>query len=858
MSDDADSPASANAESATDSAAPRTVEAFAELSGAAQERIDQACDDFEAAWQTVVNRPDQNTAPLAGWPSVSPFVSRLNRDERAAALHELIPIDIAYRRRSGAPISLAEYSAFTELDADWLAQVVLNPDGETRRVNIVSEPVSEPPKSPAPTQLGDYEILEPLGQGGMGTVYRARHRRMDRIVAIKVLPTSTARDPHVANRFRREIRAVARLSHPHIVAAHDAGEDNGVLYLVMECIDGLDLSTWVRRHGPLSVADAVECLAQAADGMDYAHQQGIVHRDIKPSNLLMSRETSRRSRETSDGSHASLDRTLTSSATGELAGLHIKVLDLGLARIDSEMPSPEMTAVTRSGMIFGTAEYMSPEQAMNVRSADQRSDIYSLGCTLYFLLTGRSVVKGETYMEMVMAHQLLMLPSLTATRHDVPDELEQIFRRMTAKKPEQRFASMAEVRDALRAIPRERLSLGAFRPGEAFSFSLEQTAELTKGEENEELKIPKFRQTVVLQTLTRWSSLRSKQRIALIALSVALLLLAIWLSPLIDFARTKSVSRTPPTPLGFPVTAAVAQQTQREWAKYLGMETSQQNSIGMTLVLIPPGEFIMGTTEAEFETLATHIPNADEHALVRNEMPSQRVRLERPFWIGQSEVTIAQFRQFVEDSGYITEAEKDSGYGVVNGQWELRPGFHWNNTGEQSLTDNHPASNLSWNDANAFCEWLGQRETKQLRRPVVYRLPTEAEWEFACRAGTDSLWPFGTDSESLVEYAITFSNSNNRHSSVMSKKPNPFGLFDMLGNESEWCSDLFAPYSLLGLSTNVLINPTGPRQGQGGLNDRVQRGGSFGFQPHRQRSAFREARNASSPQHGSLRVVRDE
>ena len=114
---------------------------------------------------------------------------------------------------------------------------------------------------------------------------------MDRIVAIKVLPTSTAHDQHVANRFRREIRAVARLSHPHIVAAHDAGEDNGVLYLVMECIDGLDLSTWVRRHGPLSVADAVECLAQAADGMDYAHQQGIVHRDIKPSNLLMSRET---------------------------------------------------------------------------------------------------------------------------------------------------------------------------------------------------------------------------------------------------------------------------------------------------------------------------------------------------------------------------------------------------------------------------------------------------------------------------------------------------------------------------------------------------------------------------------------
>ena len=839
MSDDAHSTADA------DPAAPRTVHAFAELSGEAQGRIDQACDDFEAAWQTVVNRPDRNTAPPAGWPNLAQFVIQFNGGERAAALHELIPIDIAYRRRNGAPISLAEYLPFTELDSDWLAHVVLNPDGETRRVNLVSEAVSEPPKSPQPTQLGDYEILEPLGQGGMGTVYRARHRRMDRIVAIKVLPTLTAHDQHVANRFRREIRAVARLSHPHIVAAHDAGEDNGVLYLVMECIDGLDLSTWVRRHGPLSVADAVECLAQAADGMDYAHQQGIVHRDIKPSNLLMSRETRVQSPEQDKGTANSR--------------LHIKVLDLGLARIDAELPSSEMTAVTRSGMIFGTAEYMSPEQAMNVRSADQRSDIYSLGCTLFFLLTGRSVVKGETYMEMVMAHQLLMLPSLNGTRHDVPDELEQIFRRMTAKKPEQRFASMAEVRDALQAIPRDRFVTGVLRPDEAFTFSLDQTAELTKGEEKAESKNPKLLQAGALQrgaTLSqRWSLLGLRQRVALITLSIALLLVAIWSLKLIDFARTHSVPLTSPAPLGFPASEAVVQQTQREWAKHLGVEISQQNSIGMTLMLIPPGEFTMGTTEAEFERLAALIPNADEHAHVRNEMPSHRVRLERPFWIGQSEVTIAQFRQFVDDSGYITEAEKTSGYGVVDGQWEQRPGFHWNNTGEQSLTEKHPASNLSWNDANAFCEWLSQRETKQQRRPVAYRLPTEAEWEFACRAGTDSLWPFGTDPALLTEHAVTSSNSNYRHSPVMSKKWNRFGLFDMLGNESEWCSDGFAPYES---TTNVVMNPTGPRQSQTGSIDRVQRGGSFGFQPHRQRSAFREARSPSSPQHGSLRVVRDE
>ncbi len=349
-----------------DSNSPQTAPAFAELSGKAQERIDQACDEFEAAWQAVVTRPDQSTVPPDGWPALAHCLANLTGGERTAALRELVPIDVSYRRRCGAPVTIADYARFSDLDAEWLSQVVLNPDGETRRIHRVSEPPlppspranaepirlddyverltesgvldsesierelsSLPPdqhttdelgqrlialglltpfqhaslmqSSPLRLVLGDYVLLSPLGQGGMGTVYRARHQRMDRIVAVKVLPRSTAHEPHVANRFRREIRAVARLSHPHIVAAHDAGEDDGVMYLVMECIDGLDLSTWVRRHGPLSVADAVECIAQAADGMEYAHQQGIIHRDIKPSNLLMQRaDDRRRSRETSD------------------------------------------------------------------------------------------------------------------------------------------------------------------------------------------------------------------------------------------------------------------------------------------------------------------------------------------------------------------------------------------------------------------------------------------------------------------------------------------------------------------------------------------------------------------------------
>ncbi len=523
-------------------------------------------------------------------------------------------------------------------------------------------------------------------------------------------------------------------------------------------------------------------------------------------------------------------------------------------------------------MIFGTAEYMSPEQAMNVRSADQRSDIYSLGCTLFFLLTGRPVVAGETYMEMVMAHQLLTLPSLATARTDVPAELEHIFRRMTTKKPEDRFASMREVRDALCAIPRDRLParndstrIEHSLPGVATQWIPSEHAtddEISRrGAEIAEDVTASHSTSKPLRSLRLCvksfkSFVRTRPiRAMLAAVVMGLLMLAAWQftppgnSPHRDENPEEQVAQ----PLLFPASEQTVQATQRAWAKHLDVQTSRPNSIGLTMILIPPGEFTMGTTEADFKTLSALIPNTDELNTVNNERPPRHVRLRKPFWIGQTEITVGQFRQFADDTGHKTDAEKSAGYGVVNDQWVLQSGFSWRNTGEQPLTDEHPASNLSWNDAVALCEWLTSRESNG-GKSAKYRLPTEAEWEYACRAGADTPWFFGSDPTRLADYAITNTNASNRHHPVKSRQPNPFGLFDLYGNESEWCQDFVAPYTV---NDSELLDPTGPSNPYPGVGtERVQRGGSFNFPFHRQRSAARDGCSPDAPRHGGVRVLR--
>jgi WD40 repeat protein len=271
---------------------------------------------------------------------------------------------------------------------------------------------------PAPSQLREYRLLGKLGEGGMGAVYRALHTRLERVVALKVLAPERTADPDAVKRFQREMKAVGKLGHPHIVRATDAGEVDGTHFLVMEYVAGPDLARLVRAVGRLPVADACEAARQAAVGLHHAHQRGLVHRDVKPSNLLLSR-------------------------TGQ-----VKLLDLGLALL------PKATEGTTSeDLVLGTLDYLAPEQAERAHAVDRRADVYGLGCTLYHLLAGRVPYPDPPYqtpLEKIRAHAEAPVPSVRAARPEVPEKLAALLGRLLAKDPASRPASADEVAEALR------------------------------------------------------------------------------------------------------------------------------------------------------------------------------------------------------------------------------------------------------------------------------------------------------------------------------------------------------------------------------------------------------------------------
>jgi serine/threonine protein kinase len=262
--------------------------------------------------------------------------------------------------------------------------------------------------------IGRYAVLDKLGVGGMGMVFKAQHRRLKQVVALKILPPSLTRNPELVQRFHREAEMVAKLNHPNIVRAIDADDAGGTHFLVMEFVEGTNLSKLVRNRGVLSPAKALETMIQAAQGLAVAHEGGIIHRDIKPSNLMI-------------------------DATGV-----VKILDLGLARLTGE-DSPDGDALTLSGSLMGTVDYMSPEQAFDPRLADARSDIYSLGCTLYFLLTAAEPFRAPSLMQRLLAHRDQPAPSVRQRRPDVSVALERLFHKMVAKDPKDRPSSMAEL-----------------------------------------------------------------------------------------------------------------------------------------------------------------------------------------------------------------------------------------------------------------------------------------------------------------------------------------------------------------------------------------------------------------------------
>jgi len=268
--------------------------------------------------------------------------------------------------------------------------------------------------------LGRYLLLRKLGAGGMGAVYLARHTTLKRLVAVKVLAPALVDSPKAIARFHREMQIAAALDHPHIVRSYDAESVGDTHFLVMEHIDGADLEQVVEKLGPLPAPVACELVRQAADALEYARGRGVVHRDLKPANLLVLRR-------------------------GDVLERFVKVLDMGLARLANEREG----GLTGSGDVMGTPDYIAPEQIRDTRGADTRSDIFSLGCTLYRLLTARVPFPGASVIEKLTARLDRDAPRLSEALRGCPPALDAVVACMLARSPASRFQTPGEVADAL-------------------------------------------------------------------------------------------------------------------------------------------------------------------------------------------------------------------------------------------------------------------------------------------------------------------------------------------------------------------------------------------------------------------------
>jgi serine/threonine protein kinase len=277
--------------------------------------------------------------------------------------------------------------------------------------------------------LGPYVLIERLGSGGMGEVFKARHRRLHRLSAVKVLSRAQLDNPTARERFLREAEAAAQLSHPNIVAVHDAGFEGERPYLAMEFIDGLDLGRLLQQSGPLPTVLACEFTRQAALGLHHAHECGYVHRDIKPQNLLVAPQGGMKRAEGFRG----------------LAGACVKVLDMGLVRHQRACTEETELALTQHGVVIGTIDYVAPEQASNAHHVDRRADLYSLGCTLYHLLAGQPPFAGGHALDKLLRHRSEAAPPLLERRPDVPVVLSGIVARLMAKDPNDRYPTALEL-----------------------------------------------------------------------------------------------------------------------------------------------------------------------------------------------------------------------------------------------------------------------------------------------------------------------------------------------------------------------------------------------------------------------------
>ena len=616
-------------------------------------------------------------------------------------------------------------------------------------------------------RLGHYEMLQVLGKGGFGIVFRAFDDILQRVVAIKVMAPQIATLSPARKRFVREAQSSAKVRHENVVQVYEVGEQP-LPYLAMEFIPGETLQQKLDRNGPLEVSEILRIGRQIAEGLAAAHACDLIHRDIKPGNILLE-----------GGSHKA------------------KITDFGLARAADD------ASISQSGIIAGTPMFMAPEQALG-QHIDQRADLFSLGSVLYQMVSGRPPFRAPSalaVLKRVVEEPPRPIPEIIP---ETPEWLCDIISKLHAKNPDERYQSAREVGDVL----------------------ADCEAKLKAKQEVKNV-LPAVKPAAPTASAGwKWAAAAAVVMLPMIALAATEFAGVTHLfrdqrsqqsTPGPDLTPPIQVPKLDTPPLAVaPFDAAKAKEHQVAWAKHLGVDVETSNSIGMKLRLIPPGQFLMGSPD-------------DEVGREAHEGPQHEVVITQPFGMGVHDVTVGQFKEFVKAKGYQTKAEKDGGAWrpYPDGFWKQDPQVNWQNPNFEQ-TDDHPVVCVSWFDAKAFCNWLSDREGKK------YALPTEAQWEYACRAGSTTSYSFGDDDQELGQHGWYRANSKGKPNLVGQRKPNSWGLNDVESNVTQWTADWFTADFY---QKSPKVDPIGPKAGTFGT--RVLRGGNWWDGPNSCRAAFR-------------------
>ncbi len=637
-----------------------------------------------------------------------------------------------------------------------------------------------------PRPFGRYVLLEKVGEGGMGTVYLAEDRQLNRRVALKMPHFQEGEDTTNIDRFYREARVAAGIEHPNLCPVYDVGQIDGIHYLTMPYIDGTPLSRMVRGGHPWPPRQAAQLVRQLAQAIHYLHQRGVMHRDLKPGNIMI-----------------------------RLEGDPV-LMDFGLARAFNS-DSQRITATASS---VGTPAYMSPEQILNDRAAlGPGTDIYALGVILYELLSGQLPFTGPP--ALVYGQILHADPQRPSTlQPGIPPALDGICMRALAKKVEQRFRSMEDFAFALDTYLQQTATESGPMPTLRTHLTGSDTNKLGDSDDEpalvrvvcsgcgQKLRLPEAPRgrrlkcprcgTVVLTNPSGGQRVPTPMPTP---------------HPLNSATVPEQTVTTPPrprawVPLVIALLAVLGTTAFVGWHMFkpdntrggsngdpgnggstvlLGEEVT--NSLGMKFRRIPAGSFVMGSPDGEERR------EDDEF--------QHPVTISRPFFMGVHEVTQSQFRQVMGTN----------------------PSYHQE---DGRVTDDQPVEYVTYDEAVEFCARLGTLAAEKRTRHR-YRLPTEAEWEYACRAGTTTPFHFGEDLSSFVaNFDGNYQYGNAQRGPYTARptpvgsydRPNAWGLHDMHGNVWEWCSDW---YDRDYYRHSPQTDPQGPRDG----TMRVVRGGSW-------------------------------